>query len=115
MARWTYPRIIAYRNKWYDDSSDYDGPACYEIGTGGLRAGNLQWHYVGETKNELTRIAAYARTGSHLSDIIEWHLRRGWCLYCRSVACSSKREAKQMQDNLLFRYKYDWNEQLNRD
>lgn len=33
MGRWTKPRLIAYKNQWYDDSFDYSGPVCYELGT----------------------------------------------------------------------------------
>lgn len=55
---------------------DQDGPAYYEIGTGGPR-GNIAWHYVGETVNEKNTNAC---------------------------ACPSKGAAKQMQDNLLGRW-----------
>jgi len=113
MASWTRPRLIAFGGHWYDDCFDYDGPACYELGTGGPRGGNIQWHYVGETRNEAARILAYARYGSHLSEIIDWHLRQGWHLYYRSRACPSKMLAKQTQDNLLKQFEYDWNRVLN--
>jgi hypothetical protein len=113
MGRWTEPRLIAYRGEWYEDPFDYDGAACYELGTGGPRGGDIQWHYVGETNNEHQRIGTYARSGSHLSEIIDYHLRQGWHLFYRSKACSTKKEAKQIQDNLLSRFEYDWNDKLN--
>ncbi len=113
--RWTKPRLIANQHEWFNDSFDYDGPACYELGTGGPRRGNIQWHYVGETGNERRRITCYARNGSHLSEIIDAHLRAGWCLYYRACAYSSKEAAKQMQDNLLRSFNYDWNKMLNTD
>ena len=28
---WTQPRKIARGNEWFDDSFDYEGPACYEL------------------------------------------------------------------------------------
>ena len=112
---WTRPRVIAVKGKWVPELLDNDGPACYELGTGGPRGGNIQWHYVGETTNERSRIKCYARNGSRLSEIINWHLNRGWYLYYRAVACVSKITAKQMQDNLLNRFKYDWNQMLNGD
>ena len=112
---WTKPRLIAYKGEWFDDSFDHAGHACYELGTGGPKGGRIQWHYVGETRNERGRIACYARNGSHLSDIIDKHLRAGWHLYYRACACSSKEAAKQRQDNLLGRHNYDWNIMLNRD
>lgn len=114
MGYWTEPRLIIYRNARYDDSFDYDGPACYELGTGGPRRGNIQWHYVGETSNELRRMCTYTRNGSHLSKKINWHLRQGWHIYYRARACSTKEDAKRMESNLLSRYEYDWNVQLNR-
>ena len=114
MGQWTKPRLIAYRNEWFEDCFDYEGPACYELGTGGSRAGNIEWHYVGETKNERERIRCYAKHGSHISDTIDWHLRQGWHLYYRARACATKALAKKMQDNLLRRFKYDWNTVLNR-
>jgi hypothetical protein len=115
MRRWTKPRHIAYKSQWFDNSFDYTGPACYEIGTGGPRGGNIQWHYVGETNDETQKIRTYARNGSHLSKMINWHLRQGWHLYYRSRACATKKEAEQLQNNLLARYKYDWNNKLNKE
>jgi hypothetical protein len=108
------PRLLATNREWFDYSFDYDGPACYELGTGGPRGGNIQWHYVGETNNELARLICYARSGSHLSAVIDWHLQQGWCLYYRACAADSKAQAKKMQDSLLSRFYYDWNVALNR-
>lgn len=88
-------------------------PACYELGTGGPRGGSIQWHYVGETKNECQRIKQYARHGSHLSEIINWHLREGWHLYYHARAFTTKELAKVRQDILLRRFQYDWNRRLN--
>jgi|SRR6266581_172023 len=112
---WTTPRLLAKGNEWYDDAFDYEGPACYELGTGGPRGGKIQWHYVGETANEKKRLSEYARSGSHLSSTIDWHLKRGWSLYYRACACSSKKAAKEMQDRMLARLKYDWNKISNLD
>jgi hypothetical protein len=112
---WTTPRLLVKGNEWYDDEFDYEGPACYELGTGGPRGGKIQWHYVGETANEKKRVSEYARSGSHLSSTIDWHLRRGWSLYYRAFACSSKKAAKEMQDRMLGRLKYDWNKISNLD
>ena len=42
---WARARLLAYKNEWYDASLDHEGPACYEIGTGGPRGGNIEWHY----------------------------------------------------------------------
>lgn len=111
--RWTSWRLLADKRYWYDDQFDWDGPACYELGTGGPRGGRIQPHYVGETTNEQRRIEAYARHGSHLADVIDDHLRRGWCLHYRAVSCDSKLRAKGLQDRLLSRYEYDWNIILN--
>jgi hypothetical protein len=110
---WTKPRLLAYKNKWFDASLDHDGPACYEIGTGGPRGGNLKWHYVGETINEKQRMTRYGTDGSHLSEIISKHLKEDWHIYYHACACKTKEDAKQMQDNLLKRFKYDWNKILN--
>lgn len=110
---WTMPRLLATKEEWFDHSFDYAGPACYELGTGGPRGGRMQWHYVGETCNERARVSCYARSGSHLSEIIDWHLRQEWCLYYRAFAVESKAEAKRMQDELLRKFQYDWNKMLN--
>jgi hypothetical protein len=112
---WTQPRLLAYKSKWSDASLDHRGPACYEIGTGGPRGGNIEWHYVGETGNEKRRMSRYGRDGSHLSKEINYHLRQGWHIYYHAWACSSKKAAKRMQDNLLRRRKYDWNRIGNSD
>ena len=58
---WTRWRKIAESNQWFDEHFDYEGPACYELGTGGPRGGAIQIHYVGETKSERSRIQCYAR------------------------------------------------------
>ena len=110
---WTLPRLLAYGKEWFDLSLDNEGPACYELGTGGPRAGNMAWHYVGETSNERARMACYGRDGSHLSEIIRRHLKEGWHLHYRACACRSKKAARRMQDNLLARHEYDWNQMLN--
>ena len=113
MGQWTRPRLIANGTTWFADFLDHDGPACYELGTGGPRGGAIEWHYVGETSNERRRIGTYASCASHLSELINWHLRQGWCLYYRATACPTKQLARTMQDNLLVRFKYDWNRKLN--
>jgi len=107
---WTRPRLLAYLNEWYDASLDHDGPACYEIGTGGPRGGNIVWHYVGETANEKARMSRYGSDGSHLSKKINQNLKEGWRVYYHACACQSKAAAKRMQDNLLRQWEYDWNE-----
>jgi hypothetical protein len=106
---WTRPRLLAYKNEWYDASLDHEGPACYEIGTGGPRGGNIVWHYVGETINEKKRMTRYGSDGSHLSGNINWHLKQGWHIFYHAHACPTKEAAKKMQDNLLARWEYDWN------
>jgi hypothetical protein len=110
---WTKWRLLAEPKEWFDASLDHQGPACYEIGTGGPRGGNIQIHYVGETVNEKKRMSSYGSDGSHLSKIIASHIRRGWRIYYRAIACNSKDAAKRMQDNLLGRFEYDWNKLLN--
>ena len=113
MARWTNWRKIATRRDWFDDELDWDGPACYELALVGPRGGGLRVVYVGETSNEKRRVATYARHGSHLSEIINSHLRDGWHLHYRACAGRSKSAAVAMQNNLLARWEYDWNVQLN--
>jgi hypothetical protein len=106
---WTKPRLLAYKKEWSDMSLDHQGPACYEIGTGGPRGGNIEWHYVGETSNEKKRMSTCGRDCSHLSREISRHLRDGWHIYYHACACPSKEAAKRMQDNLLKKWEYDWN------
>jgi len=112
--RWTGFRLLADGQYWFADACDWNGPACYELGTGGPRGGSISIHYVGETGNERSRIQSYARSGSHLAGIIDGHLRDGWYLYYRAVTCSSKNSAQALQNSLLERYEYDWNLLLNR-
>jgi len=110
MSRWTEWRKLADKKYWYPNEFDYEGPACYELGIGGPNYDNIQPVYVGETSNEKERLSIYARHGSNLADIIEYHLNRGFTLYYRAQALPSKEDAKNMQDNLLRRYKYPWND-----
>lgn len=108
MTRFTGWRKIADRSNWYDAEFDYDGPACYELGTGHSRT-QVTVRYVGETENERSRISSYAQNGSHISREINSSLRKGYNLYYRGMALPSKKAAKKMQDNLLAGYDYDWN------
>jgi hypothetical protein len=112
---WTEWRLLAKKGKWYDDTFDYDGPSCYELGTGYQDGSGIQIHYVGETSNEETRMGCYGKHGSHLSEIIDDHLNRGWCLFYRGRSHGSKPDALAMQNSLLASYKYDWNIMLNVD
>lgn len=109
MARWTDWRLIADKENWYDEVLNYDGPACYELGLGVPFWGDPTPVYVGETCNERQRLSHHASNRSHLGGIIQAHLDDGWNLYYRARAASSKEHAKQMQDNLLRKYEYDWN------
>ena len=86
------------------------GPACYELGVGHSRS-RVRPTYVGETKSESARISSYGAGHSHLSKTIDSYLRRGFNLYYRGMAVSSKAEAKAMQDNYLSEYDYEWNTQ----
>jgi hypothetical protein len=115
LMAWTGWRLLANRKEWFDDQFDHDGPSCYELGTGGSRGGDIQPHYVGETKNERKRMCQYACHGSHLSKTIDWHLKEGWCLYYRGTALKTKAAAVEMQNRMLARFKYDWNQMLNVD
>jgi len=109
MGRWTNLRKISDRDSWYDGNFDYEGPACYELAIAGPRGGAPRIVYVGETGNERARLSCYARHGSHLSEIIDWHLAHGWHLYYRAYALASKEAAKGMQDSRLSRFFYAWN------
>jgi len=114
MGRWIRPRLIASHGIWYIDAGfDYDGPACYELILGGPRGGNLLHKYVGETQNEYKRMKCYARSGSHLSHLIDEALEAGFHLYYHSHAFATKELAKRMQDKLLRQYDYPWNRMLN--
>jgi len=113
MSAWTEWRKMADRRYWYDDALDWDGAACYELSIAGPRGEGHQIVYVGETGNENRRVVAYASNGSHLAQIIDWHLKRGWHLFYRAQLKRSKREAVRMQCSLLARFDNDWNIQLN--
>lgn len=112
MGRWTAARKIADREVWYSSVFDHDGPACYELIIAGPRGGSAQVVYIGETGNERARLSCYARNGSHLSEIIDLHLSSGWSLYYRAHATDSKETAKRMQDNLLRKRYYPWNQRV---
>jgi GIY-YIG domain-containing protein len=109
MGRWTELRKIADRNCWYGNILDYEGPACYELAIAGPRGGSPQIVYVGETVNERSRLSSYARHGSHLAGVIDFHLACGYSLLYRAQALNSKAVAKRMQDGLLARFHYPWN------
>jgi hypothetical protein len=109
MSGWTNWRKLADQKAWYDEHLDWDGPSCYELAIGGPRGGELKCVYVGETANEKARMTAYGMHGSHLSEIIGWHLRQGWCLHYRGRTAKSKKAAVKIQNALLDKCDYDWN------
>ena len=113
MGQWTKPRLLAWKGHWDREGVDYDGPACYELATGGPRGGSLQPHYVGHTKNAKSRMSCYGRDGSHLSEIINDHINRGWWIYYRLRAFSTKEAAEKMERSMLKNWEYDWNILLN--
>ena len=108
MPRWTRLRKIADKKAWYGKDFDNDDPACYELWIGKSRS-QARPVYIGETDNETRRMKEYASHGSHLSEIIDEYLNRGYSLYYRAIALPSKKAAEQMQDNLLMKFRYDWN------
>lgn len=112
---WTEWRMLMSKKEWFSEVLDHNGPACYELGTGGPRGGSIQIHYVGETCNEKSRMSCYGRSGSHLAEIIDDHLKRGWHIWYRAIALPTKAAAVTMQNNQLGKHRYDWNDLLNRD
>jgi hypothetical protein len=110
MSGWTGWKRLAMNTEWFDDDFDeYNGAACYELALAGPRGRDLDIMYVGETAHEKTRIKQYAQNGSHLSDVIAKELRKGWTLWYRAQAKSTKKKAKAMQDRQLADYSYPWN------
>ncbi len=110
---WTNPRLLASGAEWFSAVLDNGGPACYEIGTGGPRGGGISWHYVGETASEKNRMARYGSDGSHISELINEQIDEGKHIWYRAQYCRTKQAAKKMQDNLLKRFRYDWNKASN--
>lgn len=76
--------------------------------------------YVGSTctRNEecqrlKSRIIRYCKYGNHKKDHINHALRNGYELYVRYKEASNEDEAKEMENELLYRYDYAWNERRN--
>lgn len=110
---WTSWRLLARKGEWFDDDCNYDGPTCYELSVCGPRGGGREIVYCGHTKNERQRMSSYGRDGSHLSRIIQQHLRDGWSLEYRACACASKADAEAMERRMLRKFDYPWNLMLN--
>lgn len=109
--RFTEWRKIADRKNYYTDKLDHDGPSVYEIGI--RKRGKIKIMGVGETKNEERRMKEYGSYGSHWSKKIGKALNEGHEIYYRSQRKQSKKKAKKTQDNLLRKFCYPWNTQLN--
>jgi hypothetical protein len=110
---WTAWRLLAERSKWFDESFDYNGAACYELSIGGPRGGDRRIVYCGHTGNEKQRMSRYGRDGSHLAKIIQRHLRDGWSLSYRGWCCDSKESADAMERRQLQKFDFPWNLILN--
>jgi len=113
---WTNWRLIAKGTEWYSDELDNDGPCVYELAISLTnKVGPRAIMYVGETVNERRRMSQYASDGSHLSKEIYRALGKGYRLYYRAQAKSSKAEAVAAQKRLHKEYHYDWNMDGNLD
>jgi hypothetical protein len=53
---WTKWRLLLAPGRDLQLDFDNDGPACYELGVGGPRGGDIRPYYVGETNNEAARM-----------------------------------------------------------
>jgi hypothetical protein len=107
-------KIADYEHE-YSHHVDDDGPACYELGLveDGGSLFDVEPVYIGETCNLNQRISAYAVHGSHLCEIIEYHLKHGYVLFVRVQLFDEKSDAKMYQDKKLDKWDYDWNIQRN--
>lgn len=98
---WTEWSLLATPNEWFCGDLTYTGASCYELGTGGPRGGKIQIHYVGETTHEKSRLSCYGRSGSHIAELIDDHLKHGWAIWFRAMAMPDKAAAVRMQNNLF--------------
>lgn len=74
--------------------------------------------YIGSTctKNHgslRTRIKKYCRDGSHKKDYINDALAKGYELEVRMKTAPDKKEAERLENELLDKYDYAWNERRN--
>lgn len=109
MSRWKNPQKIADKHYYCTNILTHQGPCCYELIVAGVRGGNAQIVYVGETGNEKRRISDHARRNSHLRKLIDDALSKGWNLYYRSQSFASKNQAINLQNRLLSKNYYLWN------
>ncbi|MBN1194475.1 MAG: hypothetical protein JXA08_03890 [Methanomicrobiaceae archaeon] len=112
-TRWL--KVAEGRDYFNKNIPQWEGPACYELGTQKPRGSTVDIKYVGETTNLKIRISSYARNGSHLEYYIDDALRMGKSLFYRYQRKDSKEDAMRMQNNLLLKYDYPWNYQRNCD
>ena len=61
------------------------------------------------------RINEYSRHGSHKYKLINDALRRGYTLLVRVKVARSRKKAEELENALLDRYDYAWNERRNED
>lgn len=116
MGKWSNWKKIAKGDNYFIDDLNYKGPSCYELSIRKwIYFDENKRMYVGETNNEKSRIYKYAHDGSHISHFIEEVLENGYALFYRSQKKKTKADAKKMQDNLLKKFNYPWNTQLNTD
>lgn len=106
---------LAYGREWFPEHLRYGGPATYELGLGGPRYGDIEPVYVGETGNLKTRMSDYGKKGSHLFDVINEALDKGYALYYRYQRRRTKITAQRSEMYYLDRYDYDWNIAWNTD
>jgi hypothetical protein len=107
---WSGWRVLATCSEEYSWDIPYDGPACYELAIG-TAPWNRRIVYVGETGNLRSRLATYAKWGSHLCGYIDGYLAGPAKLYYRYYKTPTKVEARMKEARLLLAYPdlYRWN------
>jgi hypothetical protein len=106
---WTDWKLLVDRHHWYDVMG-LDGPGCYQLALGTGQAIIHSVVFVDDTANMREQLDAHGRRESHLSDIIDAFVVRGWMLYYRAWPCETRQSGKQLATALRENFDFVWNQ-----
>ena len=117
--QWEEWELLATNNEYFPVDYEYDIPgiyllgitdmSIYEIKKYGIDDEDVKIVYIGESGCIMDRLNSYGETGSHLYDIIDYHLNEGFKLSYSIYETISKENAQELEYQFLMEYDFDWN------
>lgn len=112
-------QVLAADERFFIEENDHLYPGCYMLGLTeqrlssirlwGLNQNRVDEVYIGKSVEIGRRIFQYGEEGSHLEEIIEDHLNRGFVLCFCTYETDDEEEALDVERRFLDEFDFDWN------